>query len=570
MTDLIADRAPLDLTKILAAVTPATLTGAGASERAGLDPPVAESRVVLDAVLQLVSEVHPSDVLRRIVRTACMLVDARHGALAVIGPQRSVVQLVPKSRDGDVAMTFGDLEGDDLAQLLGDEPIRCANLGTHLASRGIPRGSSTIGAFLGIPIRSRRGFSGTIGLTEKRDGRDFTDGDMKLIVSFAAVAGAVIDNAQLSHEARQRELWVALHGEIATALLAGVEIDKVLDLIARGARELTDADASTICLLDGSSQMTVRAADGRRAELLLGMGLPIESSISGEVVRTGEPAILTDDYSEVSANEPILTVGEVGPAMFVPLVSEGRANGVLAVARLATSRALDPTDFWLLESFASQVSVALEYGRARAELERLALLDDQERIARDLHDNVIQQLFAAGMSLQAIAKRMTEPVLAERVLQAVGTLDTTIRDIRATVFALALPTEGRGGVRTSVLAVASELSEQHHFKVRVDFDGPIDAAVGPNIQPHVMATVREALSNVARHARATQVDLSVEVGSDIVVRICDDGIGIPATETRRSGLHNLAERALALGGSMEIATPPSGGTELVWRVPITG
>ena len=527
-----------------------------------------DTRAVLGAVLTLVSEPHPSEVLRRVVQTACMLVDARYGALAITGSHRTVTGLVRNDGDADVAEKFGGLVGEELNQLLGDKPIRCADVGDYLTPLGFPHDELTIKTFLGVPIRSRRGFSGTIWLAEKRDGQEFTAEDEEIIIAFAAVAGAVIDSTQLSQEARQRELWVALHGEIATAMLAGVDFETVLDLVSRGARELTDADVAAVYLLDDTaSSLSVASADGLRSEVLLGMAVPLEATASGDVVRTGEPTILIDRPPAECANEPIVMVAGVTQSMFVPLVSEGRANGSLVVGRLASEHPFTQADYWLFESFASQVSVALDYGRARRELERLALLDDQERIARDLHDTVIQQLFATGMSLQAIAKRMSQPVLAERVLQAVTTLDNTIHDIRATVFALASPADERPTIRTSVLAEVAQFSEPDDVSVRVSFHGPVDTAVGPAVGPHVMATLREALSNVARHAEATHVDVCLEAGSDIVLLVSDDGVGIPHDQTRRSGLRNLAERAQSLGGRMEISTPDR-GTVLTWRIPI--
>lgn len=500
-------------------------------------------RKLLHFTLALVSELQPKEVLRRIAETACMLVGARGGALAISLPrgQKELIEVT------------ADLGGEN------------GTAGAHMP--GDPAGWPATG-FLAVPIRSRRGFTGTIFLTERRDGRSFTDEDEELIRSFAGVAAAVIDNAQLSREARQRELWVALHGEITTALLAGVSFVNVLDLVIRGARELTGADVATLCLPDNPASLVLSASDGRGAERLLGTAVPLAGSVSGDVVRTGEPVILTDAPSDPRRDEPILAMGGIETAMVVPLTLQGHTTGALAVGRSAGSGPLTQTDFWLLESFAAEISIALEYGRARTELERLARLDDQERIARDLHDTVIQQLFATGMSLQATAQRIKDPALSDRVQQAIDTLDTTIRDIRSTVFALRAPAHG-GTLRHSLLALAEQLQEPHEFKTHMTFDGPVDTALDGDQEAHLIATLQEALSNVARHARARRVDVLLQVGVEVILRVADDGVGIGGRPLRMSGLKNLRARAQDLGGTMTVSTPPAGGTVLEWRVPLT-
>jgi len=496
---------------------------------------------LLQFTLALVSEFQPNEVLRRIAETACMLVGARSGALAI-------------------TLLRGQKELIEVGSGAGPHPA------VDPGAPDDPAGGS-VTPFLAVPIQSRRGFTGTIYLTERTDGRPFTEADKELVRAFVEVAAAVIDNAQLSKEARQQELWVALHGEIATALLAGLSFVKVLDLVIRGARELIGADVATLCLPDAGSTLVVSASDGRGAERLLGSVVPLDATVSGHVVRTGEPVILTGVASDPRTSEPIIGLGGIETAMVVPLALKGHTTGALAVGRSAADGPLTQTDFWLLESFAAQISVALEYGRARTELERLALLDDQERIARDLHDTVIQQLFATGMSLQATAQRITDQVIIDRIQQAVEMLDTTIRSIRSTVFALRSTAHGQDGLRHSLLAVAEEVQEPHDFTTNMTFDGPVDTALDLDKQGHLIATLREALSNVARHARARRVEVSLRVDAEVVLRVVDDGVGMSARPRRMSGLRNLEGRARELGGSMTVSAPETGGTTLEWRIP---
>ena len=502
---------------------------------------------VMSAVLELVSELRPADVIRRIARTAPMLLDASCGAVAVLGPDDRVVELVEHE---------GGSASPPLSQLIGGTaPL--GFLGTHPCA-------------LGVPIRSRRGLRANLYIAGRTDRAEFTDADEDLLSSFACVAGAVIDNAQLYEEGQQRELWVALQSQIATMLLAGVDMEDVLDVVARGARDLTEADSSTVLLYDGASSLTVRAADGQSVRLLVGDTFPADVTISGSIVKSGESLLLSDFSTAEATGEPLLCVGGIGQAIFVPLVAGGGIAGTLAVGRRAGRAPLSQTDIWLLESFASQVSVVLEYGRARAEIERLAVVEDQERIARDLHDTVIQQLFATGMSLQATAHRMVDAPAAQRVQQSVDVLDHVIRDIRAAVFALGSPVRRKGGMRATVQELAAQLSEASGLRPELHFDGPIDTAIGPGAEQHVLATLREALSNVNRHASASRVDVFLQVGPDIVVRVVDNGIGLDPRGIPGNGLANLKARAEALGGTMSTAGEPGGGTALEWRVPLQG
>jgi signal transduction histidine kinase len=501
---------------------------------------------LLNRTLGLVSELQPTEVLRRVVETACMLADARCGALVITGPRGSKKIVEVGTDPGALQdLTGGDMHGSAV----------------H-ASVGVAT------PFLAVPLRSGRGFNGVIYITERHDGGTFTDDDEELIRSFASVAAAVIDNVQLSKEARQRELWVALHSEITTALLAGLSFAKVLDLVTRGARELIDADVATLCLLASSTALQVNASDGRGAEKLLGTTIELEGTVSGHVVSSGEPAILADAPNDPRRMEPILAQGGIDTAMVVPLLLQGQTTGALAVGRSVGNGPFSRTDFWLLESFATQISIALEYGQGRMELERLALLDDQERIARDLHDNVIQQLFATGMSLQATAQRIVDPGVAERVQQAIETLDGIIGDIRSTVFALRPPTSGRGSLRRSLMAVADQLQEPHDFTVHMTFDGPVDTTLDAEKEGHLVATLREALSNVARHAHARYVEVSLRADTEVVLRVIDDGVGIDVNAKRRSGLSNLKSRAERLHGTMTLSSSQGGGTTLEWRIPL--
>lgn len=419
-----------------------------------------------------------------------------------------------------------------------------------------------------VPVMVAGAPFATVHLTGTITGSPFTPADRSLVVGLAALAGTVIERLTLQREHR-RDRWVALLNEIASALLAGSHSDDVLALSAEGARELAEADLAVVCIGDQASRfIEVRAADGVGAEKVMGLRLEDRGTAVAELMADGEPVNLDTSSGRGGRGEPLLGAGVSGPALFVPLSMEGRPIGALAVGRLEGRPSFTDDECWLVESFASQVSVNLEFGVAHVELKRVAVAADQERIARDLHDTVVQQLYAIGMSLQALAKSTRDPDAVGLIDQAVDGLDLTIRDIQATVFALQHPPLEGEGLRSEVRLLAEDLSRVYGLTPMIRFHGLLDIAVPEPVAVNVLATVREALSNVGRHARATTVEIDVEIATAVVVRVADDGIGIPERTGRRSGLRNLEDRATSLGGTMRLSRAARGGTVLLWRVPL--
>ncbi|HVL93027.1 MAG TPA: GAF domain-containing sensor histidine kinase [Acidimicrobiales bacterium] len=409
----------------------------------------------------------------------------------------------------------------------------------------------------------------TLLLAGPTDGASFAPGDDELVAALATLAGTAIARLTVQRENR-RERWVTLLNEISSALMAGSHSDDVLALAAEGARELAEADVAAVCVgLPSSRQFEVRAADGSGSERLIGARFDTAGTVFEAVMGDEDALVLDGGVVADHRREPLVRAGVSGPALFVPLVIEGRRVAMLAAGRVAGRPPFNDSDSWLVESFASQVSVALEYGVAQVKLKQVAVTADQERIARDLHDTVIQQLFAIGMSLQTLAKSSPDSSVVERVQHAVDGLDVTIRDIRATVSALQRPPHEGTGLRSEVRLLVEELSRVYGLASHVRFHGMLDIAVPEAIALHLLAIVREALSNVGRHARANIVDVDVEIATAVVVRVADDGIGIPDQVERRSGLRNLEDRAAVLGGTLRISRLPAGGTALIWRVPLT-
>jgi signal transduction histidine kinase len=216
--------------------------------------------------------------------------------------------------------------------------------------------------------------------------------------------------------------------------------------------------------------------------------------------------------------------------------------------------------------------VAVENARLHARVRELALLEDRERIAMDLHDTVIQRLFATGMSLQATERTTDQPEVAARIHQAVEDLDATISQIRSSIFALSAAARGRtSGVRARLLDVVSEMSPALASDPRLQFAGPVDTTISTELADELVVVLRELLANVARHAQAKRVDVLVRVdGTAAIVRVVDDGIGVgsAASKTCGHGLENLASRASRAGGAFEIGPTADGGTRAEWRAPL--
>jgi len=432
-------------------------------------------------------------------------------------------------------------------------------------------------SFLGVPVRVRDEVFGNLYLTGKRGGGEFTEDDEAVLVALGAAAGVAIENARLYDEARRQQRWIQASAEVTTRLLSGSQPREVLADIARQARELSGADLAVLALPDDEGRrLTYAYADGDGADAIRGLVFPIGQSLSGRVLTTGEP-LTSADFATDERAAPVArgAMSQIGPAELFPLGAPGNVRGVLTVGRHQGATPFPPAQADVVASFAAQAGVALELAASRDEAQRLSLYEDRDRIARDLHDLVIQRLYATGMSLEGTMPMISRPEVASRITNAVDAMDDTIKDIRATIFALqARDSAGGPDLRGEIVTLVEEMAGMLGFAPSLRLGAGLGAQVGPEVADQVLATLREALSNAARHASASQVDVTVDVDPDgmLTVQITDDGIGIPA-EGRRSGLRNLARRAEKLGGELRLG--PAGpdadrpGTRLEWRVPST-
>ncbi|MEU5993933.1 GAF domain-containing sensor histidine kinase [Spirillospora sp. NPDC047418] len=525
---------------------------------------------LLEAVVSIGGELDLATVLRRIAEAAATLVDARYGALGVIGEEgERLVRFVTTGVSDEEIESIGHWpHGEGILGLLIREPraLRLQDLAEHPASSGFPANHPPMRTFLGVPIRVRDEVFGNLYLTEKAGGGPFEEEDEVVVTALATAAGVAIENARLYEETRRRERWLEASAEISTALLSGTDTHDVIDLVARRAREIAGARLSSVTLVDETGRAAVlAAADGEGAHHLRGKRLVLERSVSGRVFAEGTALRLADGSAAVREAGAPADV-PVGPLLVVPLGTGPSARGTITVINPPGGALFSDGTRRLLEAFAGQAAVALELADRRRDTERLALLEDRDRIAKDLHDTVIQRLFATAMTLMAAIKITQKREVATRVQRAVDDLDDTIRQIRSTIFALQAPPDEES-LRSRVHAMVDAAAERLGFAPSVRLAGLLDTAVADPVGEQLLAVVQEALSNVARHARAGEAAVVIDVGDDLTLRVEDDGVGIPAGG-RRSGLRNMRERAEDLGGSFSTRARAGGGTILVWRVPL--
>jgi signal transduction histidine kinase len=538
---------------------------------------------LLEAVVAIGAGLELEATLKRIVETAVGLVDATYGALGVIGEDRRLAEFMPVGLDEEqISRIHHWPEGRGLLGLLIDDPrpLRMAEIGAHPQSSGFPEGHPPMDSFLGVPVRVRDEVFGNLYLTGKRSGGEFTEDDEAVLVALGAAAGVAIENARLYEAARRQQLWIQASAEVTTRLLSGSEPGEALADVTRQALELSGADLALLALPDDEGlRLTVAQAEGDGAADVRGLVLPAGQSLSGQVLATGQPVTTADFAADGRAFQPAQgAMSQIGPAVMVPLGVPGNVRGVLTVGRRHGAPLFASVQARVVASFAAQAGVALELAASRADAERVSLYEDRDRIARDLHDLVIQRLYATGMALEGTMPMVVRPEVASRISNAVDAMDETIKDIRATIFALqARDAPGPPDLRGSVMGLVDEMTPMFGFSPSLrlggGLGGPGRAGLSGDVADQALAVLREALSNAARHARATHVDVTVDVdpGPFLLVQVIDNGVGIPPG-AGRSGLRNLALRAERLGGELRLgaaggdAAKP--GTKLEWRVPV--
>jgi signal transduction histidine kinase len=527
--------------------------------------------LLLDAVVAMGAGLSLDGLLERIVATASRLAGARYAALGVLDPgsERRLRTFVHHGMDDEVVRKIGSLpEGHGLLGLIIDrpEPLRLHDIGAHAASYGFPPHHPPMTSFLGVPLRIRDKVFGNLYLTEKEGGGDFTERDERIVVALAAAAGVAIENAELYQQARRRERWLAATAEITGRLLAAEHDGGALQLVADKALELAEADVVWIVAGASADDLALEAVAGKGVDEERLRRRPMAGSLAADVVRRGVPTLvdrISEDprsvWFEPEAGWPVL-----GDGMMVPFGLATDLPGVLGVAWARDDDRRHGLDPQLPRSFAEQAALSLQVSRFHRDRQKLALFEDRDRIGRDLHDLVIQRLFAVGLSLQGTARKADAHV-ADRLEAAVDDLDVTIKDIRKTIFELGIAAESND-IQAEVTRLVDRAATTLKFRPSLAFDGPVRTLVRDDQAPELLAVLSESLSNAARHAEATRVAVHLSAGEEIMLEVSDNGRGIPAG-TAESGLRNMRERALRHGGWCTVESSEGQGTCVRWAIP---
>ncbi|TDN91609.1 GAF domain-containing protein [Microbacterium sp. BK668] len=523
-------------------------------------------RALLRASQSVVEQIELREVLQRAVEAAVELVDAEYGAMGVLTPEKDALEeFIHVGITEEQARKIGPLPTGHglLGALIEDpRPIRLSRMVDDHRAIGFPPDHPAMDGFLGVPITVRGEVFGNFYLTNRRDG-DFTEEDEQLLGALATTVGFAIANARLYADAEARERWASAAAELGSAIVS-TPTDTVLDLLAGRLRSVAEADRVAVLELDEDDRLHVAAFRGVTEAPDPGAAVEPMPAAVRAVLEDGRPHAQGRTGGEARALL-VTRNGQHGPALAIPLRSRSGMWGVVVLARSPEERPFSAAEISSAGDLASRASIALELARAREDAQRALIADDRRRIARDLHDHVIQQLFGTGLALQGVAARLGPGTESDELIDAIERLDDAMRQIRTVVFALSHRDEA--SVRHRLLDVVGELSSHGHRPPAIRFTGPVDHLVRDGLATDVVAVARELLSNALRHSNADRISIDVSASEGAVtILVTDDGAGIPPDVERR-GLVNLEGRARGRGGSFAVETGP-GGTTATWTAPL--
>jgi signal transduction histidine kinase len=519
---------------------------------------------LLRVIVDIGSNLENLDVtLHGIVKAAMELAGARYGALGIYGSDGKLQSVIQEGIDADAATRLGGLPVT--------EPLRVQDLTAYLHDSGLGALDPPIRAFLGIPISVRGAVFGNLYLGDDRPTHVFSDADEIAARALASAAAVAIENARLFERQRTSAKWMKASREITAELLSAGPAERPLQLIVDRALELTDAEQAIVLVpteadlpVDEVDTLVVGATAGRYATQVIGQRIPVEGSTTGAVVRSGTP-LITNSFRY--AIEGFTDVGERS-AIVIPLRANDTVVGAITVARSEQQPPFDDDYLELVSDFAQHAAIALALATGREHARELAILADRERIAHDLHDHVIQKLFAAGLDLQSTIARARSPEIADRLTNTLDDLQSTIDDIRGTIFKLQNPIMETEDFRHRIQNRIAELTEDRDIATTLDISGELSAVFG-ELADHAEAVITEAVSNAVRHSGAGHLIVRICADDRLVIEVIDDGCGIPQDNQRRSGLANMQRRAAQVGGDCSIAAGPDGGTRVYWTAPLS-
>jgi len=538
---------------------------------------------LLEAVLAVSADLDLAEVLSRIVRCACELVDARYGALGVLGADgEHLVEFVSHGLSQEEQEAIGDPpRGHGVLGLLirQPRPRRLRDVAAHPDSHGFPANHPVMQSFLGVPIRIRDEVFGNLYLTEKQGDTekegdsDFTADDEAILVALAAAAGIAIDNARLYERSRRLRRWLETTAEVTQLLLQGMDEASAMGFLATRTRELSEAQLAMVALYDEVGDLVIRAVaagepSGATKRPGAVLGTVLHKGYWRELIAERESVLLLTRLGDSTIDGLSADVRELGdadphgPTALVPITVGDDEVGVIGVAWAADAETYVGNVVPLLAALAQEMGLTLAAARGQEDRSRLALLEDRDRIARDMHDHVIQRLFATGLSLQAAARMAESTSVRRRLDEAVDDLDAAIKDIRHTIFELHRPTPFRE-LREEIVELVRVCAKTLGFAPSLTINGSLDG-LAADFGADLIAVVREGLTNVARHAQASSASVRVTSANTVQVEVADDGVGVAPTAVH-SGLANLRKRAESHGGSLTLRARTPQGTALVWE-----
>ncbi|AWB92345.1 GAF domain-containing protein [Aeromicrobium chenweiae] len=515
---------------------------------------------------ELTSNLDMPKILQRIVELGRELLNARYVAIGILGDERRIKELIHAGMDQEVVDLIGRVpEGRGLLGALIDEPgpVRLESLEDDDRWIGFPKGHPRMRSFLGVPIRVHNSLYGTLYIADSLTG-SFSAADEELAEALAGTAGIAIQNARLFDASTYRATWSAALADLARSM--DNDDEDHLGHIVDEVRRLASADLAFVALVPPDGQAVVERAAGTEACDLSDLSFPLDDLVLTEAIFRGE-AVLAEGLSRAGTGG-LAIPALFGPSMLVPFTRQDESLGVLAVCREIGKGPFTARDLEMGKAFATHINVSFQRRELLRTRQRVAVLEDRGRIARDLHDHVIQRLFATGLNLEGVAA-MVDGDAAVRIAAQVDDIDSAIAQIRHSIFALRHEAgPGTVNLRTRILQIIDRVTGQSPGTTHVVLAGPVDTVVSGSCREDVAAVVTEALMNVVRHAEATRVDVAVSVTPDAVsVEVTDDGIG-PGAGQELSGLANLRRRAESQGGSFDLQPVPGGGTQLAWSVPV--
>lgn len=520
---------------------------------------------LVEAMLVVTSGLELDQTLRTIVHTAIELVDAQYGAVGVRGHDHELVEFIYEGIDEEMREQIGHLpEGRGVLGVLIDDPkpIRLENISHHAASVGFPPNHPPMRTFLGVPVRIRDEVYGNLYLTEKAGGQPFSEDDEVLVQALAAAAGIAIDNARLYEQSKARQSWIEATRDIGTELLAGTDPATVFRLVADESRHLSGAELTLVAVPADADLpvgettelvVTATAGDGPAASLRC---IPIEGTPIGEAFVQRRPGRFDDIELEET---------QTGPALVLPLRASDEVAGVLVALRPVGASPFSSEQFDMMTAFADQAALAWQLASTQRQMRELSILTDRDRIARDLHDHVIQRLFAVGLALQGTIPRARTPEVQQRLTDCVDDLQQVIQEIRTAIFDLHGSSSGVTRLRQRLDEAVAQFASSE-LRTTVQFMGPL-SVIDATLADHAEAVVREAVSNAVRHSGATSLAVNVAVEDELIIEVVDNGCGIEGDITG-SGLTNLRKRADEASGAFDVESVPTGGTKLTWSAPL--